>query len=278
MAAPVMTDPPFAQPDAPVPPARGVRRPYRPPVGLPLRGERRGWQGFLLSVALHGAIILALFLPALMTGVISADMLTPGDAGPRGGGGGGRRGAGLSAEPERLQFIRVAPTPVPAAVPEVPVPPPPKPEVVPPPQPATIPPPAAEPQPSTTGGSGTGADATNGTGQGTGGGSGTGAGTGSGSATGPGTGGDGAEHDPPVVTNLAILPIPVPRGVRPYRMVAYFDVDEKGNAKLLSFNPSSDGGYNRRIREMLAEIRFRPAQRRDGTTVRDTAMIVAEAP
>ncbi|MCU0623237.1 MAG: hypothetical protein MUF53_05150 [Gemmatimonadaceae bacterium] len=274
-----MTDSSYTDPRTPVAQTRGPRRPYRPPVGLPIRGERRGWRGLLVSVAIHGAILLALLLPALLTGVISADMLTAGDAGARGGGGGGRRGAGLSAEPERLQFIRMPPAAVPTAVPDVPVPPPPKPEVTPPaPQPTVPPPPAAEPQPSTTGGSGTGADATNGTGQGTGGGSGTGAGTGSGSTAGPGTGGDGADHDPPVVTNLAILPIPVPRGVRPYRMVAYFDVDEKGNAKLLTFNPSNDGGYNRRIREMLAEIRFRPAQRRDGTAIRDTAMIVAEAP
>lgn len=274
-----MTPPEFLPPEPAAAPPRAARRPYRPPVGLPTRGERRGWQGALVSVAIHVAIILALILPALMTGVIDADMLTGGAKGPRGGGGGGRLGpGGLSSEPERLQFVRVAPPPT--AVPVDPVVPPPKVEPPPPSPtpPAPQPPPAAEPQPSPTGGAGTGADATNGTGAGTGGGTGTGAGTGTGSGTGAGTGGDGAEHDPPVVTNLAILPIPVPRGVRPYRMVAYFDVDEKGNAKLLTFNPSNDGGYNRRIREMLAEIRFRPALRRDGTPVRDTAMIVAEAP
>ena len=275
-----MTDSAFQHPDRPVAPDHGVRRPYRPPVGLPTRGEGRGWRGLLVSVVIHAALIAALIVPALLTGVIDADMLTRGGDGPRGGGGGGRRGAGgLSSEPERLQFVRIAPTP-PAVTPAVPppVPPPPTP-VVPPPQ-ATPPqpPPAVEAPPSPAGGAGTGADATSGNGTGTGGGTGTGTGTGSGSATGAGTGGDGADHDPPVVTNLAILPIPVPRGVRPYRMVAYFDVDEKGNAKLLTFNPSSDGGYNRRIRDMLAEIRFRPAVRRDGTPVRDTAMIVAEAP
>jgi hypothetical protein len=80
------------------------------------------------------------------------------------------------------------------------------------------------------------------------------------------------------VTALPILPLPVPSKVRPYKMLAYFDVDSTGNAKLLSFNPSKDNGYNRRIREMLSEIRFRPAVRRDGTPVRDTALIAAEAP
>jgi hypothetical protein len=80
------------------------------------------------------------------------------------------------------------------------------------------------------------------------------------------------------VTNLPILPLPVPNRVRPYRLVATFEVDERGNAKLLSFNPSRDSGYNRKIREMLAEVRFRPATRADGTPVRDTTGIILEAP
>lgn len=107
---------------------------------------------------------------------------------------------------------------------------------------------------------------------------GTGIGTGVGSATGAGTGGGGEEIFPPTVTNLAILPIPVPSRVRPYRLVAHFEVDERGNARLISFNPSRDRGYNRKIREMLAEVRFRPATRADGTAVKDTAVITAEAP
>jgi hypothetical protein len=77
---------------------------------------------------------------------------------------------------------------------------------------------------------------------------------------------------------LPILPIPVPGKVRPYTLVAYFDVDTLGNATLLSFNPSKDGGYNKRVREMLSEIRFRPAVRPDGRPVRDTAQISAIAP
>ena len=81
-----------------------------------------------------------------------------------------------------------------------------------------------------------------------------------------------------LITNLALLPIPVPNKVRPYKMIAWFEVDEKGNAKLIAFNPSKDGGYNKKIREMLAEVRFRPAVRPDGTPVRDTVSIVAEAP
>jgi len=80
------------------------------------------------------------------------------------------------------------------------------------------------------------------------------------------------------VTNLALLPIPVPNKVRPYKMIAWFEVDERGNARLIAFNPSRDGGYNRKIRDMLAEVRFKPAVRPDGTPVRDTVSITAEAP
>ena len=83
---------------------------------------------------------------------------------------------------------------------------------------------------------------------------------------------------PPTVTALPILPLPVPGKVRPYTMVALFDVDTLGNATLLSFSPSKDGSYNKRIREMLSEIRFRPAVRGDGRPVRDTAQITAQAP
>src|SRR5207237_7708380 len=116
-------------------------------------------------------------------------------------------------------------------------------------------------------GGGTGADGTAGSGPGSGGGIGSGVGTGRGSGNGPGTGGGNGIVYPPQVTVLAILPIPVPSRVRPYVLEAFFDVDTLGNAKLLGFNPSKDDGYNRRIRELLAEIRFRPALRGDGRPV-----------
>jgi periplasmic protein TonB len=82
---------------------------------------------------------------------------------------------------------------------------------------------------------------------------------------------------PPAVVALPILPLPVPSKVRPYRMTAQFDVDSLGNARLLTFNPSKDAGYNKRIREMLMEIRFRPAVRPDGRPVRALAVVTAEA-
>jgi len=58
-----------------------------------------------------------------------------------------------------------------------------------------------------------------------------------------------------------------------YHLIAYFDVDEKGNAKLLGFNPSRDGSYNRKLRDVLQALRFRPGVRGDGTPVRDTVDI-----
>jgi hypothetical protein len=61
-------------------------------------------------------------------------------------------------------------------------------------------------------------------------------------------------------------------------MVAYFEVDERGNTRLLSFNATRDAGYNRKLREMLESVRYRPATRANGTTVKDTVPFYADAP
>jgi hypothetical protein len=60
-------------------------------------------------------------------------------------------------------------------------------------------------------------------------------------------------------------------------MVAQFEVDTTGQARLISFNPSRDAGYNKRIREMLHEIRFRPAVTADGRPIVAIAIVTAEA-
>jgi hypothetical protein len=39
------------------------------------------------------------------------------------------------------------------------------------------------------------------------------------------------------------------------------------SAATCAFNRSKDGGYNKKIEQMLREIRFRPAVRPDGTPV-----------
>jgi protein TonB len=245
-----------------------------------------------MSALFHGAIILALVLPSLLARTLIADETQEGagGAGPAGGGGGGMRGTGGRMNPERLRYVQLQQAP--AAVPQkvaptpTPIPPPPKPPEPEPVVPTPTPTPPAEtaaqppaPNIATAGtGGGTGNDGTGGNGPGRGGGIGSGEGTGRGSGNGPGTGGGDGLIYPPTVTNMPILPLPVPNRVRPYRLVAQFEVDERGNARLLGFNPSRDSGYNRKLREMLGEIRFRPATRADGTPVRDTTLWIAEAP
>lgn len=271
------------------------RPPYRPPIGIPARGEPRV-PATVAAVALHALLILLIVAPTLFFAVqiTGVQQTGAGGPGPAGGGGGGIGGTGgAPSYRERLRFLHLV-QPQPAAVPVPPVTPPPKPVEVKkpdPPQPTPPPvqltePPAATTEKSTatdvsatagTGG-GSGKDGTAGNGSGSGGGVGSGVGTGRGSGNGPGTGGGDDALYPPAVISLPILPLPVPNKVRPYKMIAYFEVDTIGNSRLLTFNPSNDGGYNRRVREMLSEIRFRPAVRTNGRPVLDTAVVTAEAP
>ncbi len=258
------------------------RRSLRPPIGLPLREEGR-LRGVAASILLHALFLFLAAGPFWLHDTLVAVREGAGGPGPAGGGGGGTRGTGGVLQ-ERVRFIRVAPAP--AAKAEVPViqpvipPPQPQPKVVPTPTPPAAPPQAENKDASLVAGvgGGTGNDGSAGSGPGSGGGVGSGVGTGRGSGVGPGTGGGTGKVYPPTPTNLVILPIPVPAKVRPYKLVAFFDVDERGNTTLISFNPSKDAGYNRKIREMLLEFRFRPAVRADGTPVRDTTWISAEAP
>ena len=273
------------------PPTREPRGRYRPPIGIPLRGEPRA-QATVAAVLLHAFIILLVLVPTAIVTARATDFqpMGAGGKGPVGGGGGGNRGTGGETKkytPERLRFVRVAP-PAPkekAPVPETPKPPEIKPPEIKKPEPEPVP--VAAPKDSGTTvsdsslvkgtGGGSGNDGTAGSGPGTGGGVGSGTGTGRGSGNGPGTGGGEDIAYPPTVVALPILPLPVPAKVRPYRMVAEFEVDTTGQARLLSFNPSRDAGYNRRIREMLLEIRFRPAVRINGRPVRALAVVTAEA-
>lgn len=262
------------------PPAKsGHRRPYRPPIGIPLPKQNRATSA-VASILLHAIIIFLIIGPVIAHDMIVSRNEGAGGKGPAGGGGGGNRGGA----PERAMYIEVAPPPPPQRQPS------PQPQVVPPPvvrPPEPRPdPPAVEPIPvaatklplAASGAGGTGSDGSGGSGPGTGGGVGSGVGTGVGSGNGPGTGGGAGRVYPPYVTNLALLPVPVPSRVRPYTLVAVFEVDEKGNARLLHFNETRDADYNRKIRAMLEEVRFRPAVRADGTPVKDTTSITASAP
>jgi hypothetical protein len=237
---------------------RGVP-PYRWGSGLTRRGTSRGrWQATAVSVVVHAAVLALLVSPTLHSGYAPAPSLGAGGAGASGGGG-GRRGS-LA---ERLRFVSMRATPSPAATTA-------QPDVV-----RVAPdPPREVARPVTTvdrpSGTGPVTGAGGGTGPGSGGGIGSGVGTGTGSSIGPGTGGGAGDIHPPTPTQFFLPPLPAPQRIRPYTLVAWFDVDERGNATLLRFTPSRDAAYNRRLREVLLSLRFRPAVRPDGTPVRDT--------
>lgn len=257
---------------------------YRPPVGIPTRDPASA-RSTIAAALLHALIVALILLPPLLTArqVLDVRNSAAGGPGPAGGGGGGTLGdGGLRDVRERLRFF-VLPRAVPAQPAPVPTPPveakKEEPKPLPPPAPAADSAQATKPDSATGNGTsgGTGRDGTAGTGSGSGGGVGSGLGPGRGSGIGPGTGGGEGDIYPPSVVSLPVLPLPIPGKVRPYHMVAYFDVDTLGNAKLISFTPSKDGGYNKRVREMLLEIRFRPAVRANGVAVRDTAVVTADA-
>ena len=281
------------------------RPPYRPPIGLPVAPEDR-WRGPLVSVLLHALVILLLALPVILDSpIFLEEQEGAGGPGPAGGGGGGTGGTGGVARPveERIRYIEVAPEPaavippveepilppiVPPPVVPPPVIPPPEPVPVPPPEPVVEPPPPVVPEvkpepappavtPATsvvTGtGGGSGTDGSRGAGPGSGGGVGAGVGTGRGSGVGPGTGGGAGNVHLPFAKTVLIPPTPAPNGITPYHVVARFDVDEKGNVLKFEFNESKDRDYNRKLRAVLAQMRFNPGTTLDGVPIRATAVL-----
>ncbi len=272
--------------DPPPPPAG--RPAYRVPIGMPVRDEGRR-ASLLVSVAVHALIIGLLVVPFFLPqSVIARIEQGAGGPGPAGGGGGGRRGTG-GGTVETLRYVRLAPDPVPTptTLPAVPTPPPAVPKVEPPkPKPAETPAPPSPPQQSavpaplstvaaaTPGvGGGTGSDGTAGNGPGSGGGVGSGVGTGRGSANGPGTGGGTQENYPPQVLNLTLPPMPPPKSVRGWTMLANFDVDSTGRVLDLKVNESPDRSFDRQLATVLRTYRFRPGTRPDGTPLRMTAQL-----
>jgi protein TonB len=212
----------------------------------------------------HAAILALIVAPTVHSGFQGRPTLGAGGPGPAGGGGGGAPALG-----DRLRFVMMRqPAPAPAtaladvsrvASPTAP--------------PAPVTSPTLPAVPATGSRSGTSGADGEGAGPGSGGGIGSGVGPGRGSGIGPGTGGGTGERHPPAPTQLFLPPLPAPQRIKPYHLIAWFDVDERGNARLLSFNPSRDAGYNRRLREVLLTLRFRPAVGEDGTPVRDTVDI-----
>lgn len=273
--------PPLPSNSADLPPPGRPR--YRPPIGVPVSDLRRT-RSLLISIAVHLLLILLLIVPFTSSELIR-EVLGAGGAGPAGGGGGGNRGTGGMAKDERLQFVRVAapPPPPPPPVVKPPVtppiiPPPPVPPVVKPPQQ-----PAAATQPSASDaadaksavagtGGGAGSDGSAGAGPGSGGGVGSGVGTGKGTSVGPGTGGGPGTVYPPAPTELFLPPLPVPNKAKG-TVIVVFDVDSTGKVMDLQFTPTKDGAYNRKLREALIAIRFRPAVNAQGLPVRGKAEI-----
>lgn len=260
-----------------------------PATSLPEKREsRRGWG--VLSALLHVLVIALLIMPmATHTGDVVERPQGAGGPGPAGGGGGGRRGTGGI---ERVHYIKVeaARPAVQSVTPPVPPKPQPKPVVPPPPQ---VKPPELVPEqkpalkveamqqvatidvaavPGVGGGSGR--DGSTGSGPGTGGGVGSGVGTGRGSGIGPGTGGGTQANYPPTPTELFIPPLPMPDKVRGFHLVAEYDVDSTGKVVDFKFTPTRDGGYNRRLEEVLKSFKFRPGTTPAGVPIRMKAQII----
>jgi hypothetical protein len=272
------------------PPPLGRPR-YRVPIGLPSRGQENRRAGVVVSVMLHALIIALLIVPfVLPDSVIERMQQGAGGAGPAGGGGGGSRGSGGTVETVRYVKLVPDPVPTPTSIPpkaEVPrieppkvEPPKPKPVETPPVKPPEPEQQSVAPVPQTTvasvvpgAGGGSGSDGSKGAGPGSGGGVGAGVGTGKGGANGPGTGGGNQENYSPQPIELFLPPLPAPKSVRGFRLIAEFDVDSTGRVLDFRFTKTRDGDYNKRLEEVLRAIRFRPGTRPDGTPVRMKAQL-----
>jgi periplasmic protein TonB len=257
----------------------GGRR-YRPPAGFPRADDRRGrWQGVAFAIAVHALFLFLILMPHAPP-VLPIDDRSLGTIGDRRGGGGG--GNPETPAAERLRYVQaraIPPAPVVLRPRPVKVVPPVVPKRLPPPQPVVAPATAVVPvQTLVAPAPGTGSLAAGaGAGAGTGGGVGTGTGTGAGSGVGPGTGG--SPHASKIKAYPIELPaagLDAPRNIRPSHLDIVFEVTEHGEAKLLSFTQTNDGGFNRRLRDELSETRFHAAALPDGTPVRDTVDVTID--
>jgi hypothetical protein len=98
-----------------------------------------------------------------------------------------------------------------------------------------------------------------------------------GSGVGPGAGGaPGASKIKAYPIELPAAGLDAPRNIHPSHLDVVFEVTEHGEAKLLSFTQTNDGGFNRRLRDELSETRFHAAALPDGTPVRDTVDVTID--
>ena len=80
---------------------------------------------------------------------------------------------------------------------------------------------------------------------------------------------------PATITQLFILPMPVPDVDRGYRMTATFAVDIMGNGTLVGWNRPIDESWGNKAMKTLFGYRFRPALHADGTPACSLAVIRA---
>ena len=235
-------------------------------------GKQRFRMGTVVAIALHVALVM-LFLWEKNYGVDEIAPIQQGAGGPGPAGGGGGRS---SPRLEFIQFVEALPVPPPTPKPTFVFKPP---EIKPPPPPVVEQLPIPEPVvASGTSTSGSAVDPTAGAGPGSGGGVGSGIGTGKGSSVGPGTGGGNGENYPPTPAEMYLPPLPVPAGIRGFKVIAEFDVDEKGKVISFKFTETRDRGYNRRLQDVLKTYRFRPGTRPDGTPIRMKAQVTIDLP
>jgi hypothetical protein len=68
----------------------------------------------------------------------------------------------------------------------------------------------------------------------------------------------------------------VPASVKGFHLVAEFDVDELGKVLSLTFTPTPDRGYNRRLGDVLRGFRFRSGTTPAGAPIRMKAQVIVD--
>lgn len=106
------------------------------------------------------------------------------------------------------------------------------------------------------------------------GGSGGHSGGGIGTGSNAGAGGFNGSYYPAVLNDVFLPPLPAPKRVKGFTMVAIFVVDTLGQARVIRFKQTPDAKYNRELRSVLESLKFKPARSAEGRLRPDTAAVV----
>lgn len=68
--------------------------------------------------------------------------------------------------------------------------------------------------------------------------------------------------------------MPPPSRIKGFELIAEFDVDSTGAVIDFDFNKTKDGEYNKKLREILKSVRFRPGVNGLGVPVRAKTQII----